>query len=141
MPVLKLFHFAALICWCGALLYLPALIVAANRVDSPHRVDHAWMARQLFIAFATPAALVAIGTGTALFLVDGIVAAWLVVKLTMVAGMSVCHAACGALILRVERHLELDHPPAGSWRAVATGLLSTAFIGATLWLVLAKPGL
>jgi len=140
MPVLKLFHFAALICWCGALLYLPALIAAAGNVSSQYRVDRAWMARQLFIAFATPAALIAIVTGTALFLRDGIVAPWLVLKLAMVAGMSVCHVACGALILRIERHLELDDPPAGVWRSVVTGIVSAAFIGATLWLVLAKPG-
>ncbi|WP_332675143.1 CopD family protein [Aromatoleum sp.] len=140
MPLLKLLHFAGLICWCGALLYLPALVAAAGDENSQYRVDRAWMARQLFIAFATPAALIAIGTGTALFLRDGIVAPWLVLKLVAVAGMTVCHIGCGGLILRIERHLELDQPPAGIWLSVFTGIVSAAFIGAALWLVLAKPG-
>lgn len=141
MPLLKLLHFAALIGWCGALLYLPALVAAAGDENSQYRVDRAWMARQLFIAFATPAALIAIGTGTALFLRDGIVAPWLVLKLVAVAGMAICHTSCGALIMRTERHLELDQPPPGIWLSVFTGIVSATFIGATLWLVLAKPGI
>jgi len=54
--------------------------------------------------------------------------------------MTICHIGCGGLILRIERHLELDQPPAGIWLSVTTGILSAVFIGATLWLVLAKPG-
>lgn len=140
MPFLKLLHFAALICWCGGLLYLPALIAAAIDNHSAYRVDRAWMARQLFIAFVTPAALIAIASGTALFLLREIVTVWLVFKLSAVAGMAITHAMCGSLILKVERHLELDEPLPGVWRSVAAGLLSLAFITATLWLVLAKPG-
>src|SRR5690606_40905463 len=71
MPLLNLLHFAALLCWCGALLYLPALIAAGTRRgDSLFYRDHAHLTRMAFTLIATPAALLAIGSGTALFLRD-----------------------------------------------------------------------
>ncbi len=136
MPLLKLLHFVGLLCWCGTLLYLPALIAAGTRRTDPlfYR-DHAHLTRMVFNLIATPAALIAIGSGTALFLRDGIMAGWLIVKLSTVAGMVLCHALCGVLVLRVERAPELSV----SLRSRFLGLLIATFITATLWLVLAKP--
>jgi protoporphyrinogen IX oxidase len=140
MPLLKLLHLAALIGWCGMLLYLPSLIAAASRGESASMSTHyARLARELFIAVATPAALVTIATGTALFAGDVRLAGWLVAKLTAVAGMVLCHAACGALILRVEHHLELAAPPVRTGPSVIAGLAAAALTGAALWLVLARP--
>lgn len=136
MPLLKLLHFVGLLCWCGTLLYLPALIAAGTRRTDPlfYR-DHAHLTRMVFNLIATPAALIAIGSGTALFLRDGIMAGWLIVKLSTVAGMVLCHALCGVLVLRVERSPELSV----SIRSRLLGLVIATFITATLWLVLAKP--
>src|SRR5690606_40114597 len=92
MPLLKLLHLAALLCWCGALLYLPALIAAGTRrSDALFYRDHAHLRRMVFTLVSTPAALLAIGSGTALFLRDAIFECWLIVKLTTVAGMVLCH--------------------------------------------------
>jgi len=55
MPLLKLLHFAALLCWCGSLLYLPALISAGTR--SGNRLfyrDHAHLTRLVFTLVSTP---------------------------------------------------------------------------------------
>ena len=136
MPLLKLLHFASLLCWCGALLYLPALIAAGTRHTEPlfYR-DHAHLSRTVFNLVATPAALVAIASGSAIFLRDGLVAGWLIVKLTTVAGMVLCHALCGVLVLRIERAPELG----ASIQCRILWVFSAAFITATLWLVLAKP--
>ncbi len=136
MPLLKLLHFVGLLCWCGTLLYLPALIAAGTRRTEPlfYR-DHAHLTRMVFNLIATPAALIAIGSGTALFLRDGIMAGWLIVKLSTVAGMVLCHALCGVLVLRIERSPELGI----SIRCHILGLVIATFITATLWLVLAKP--
>lgn len=130
MPLLKLLHFAALVGWCGLLLYLPTLLAAAARDADP---VPSGLARQLFVTAATPAALLAIATGTALFLADGIVALWLVAKLGMVTGMVLCHLTCGALILRAEQATAVSRGPG------MLGALTAAFVGATLWLALAKP--
>ncbi|MCQ4295073.1 CopD family protein [Pseudomonas stutzeri] len=136
MPLLKLLHFAALLCWCGTLLYLPALIAAGTRRSDPlfYR-DHAHLTRTVFNLVGTPAALIAIGSGTALFLKDGIVAGWLIVKLSTVAGMVLCHALCGVLVLRIEKSPERSV----SIRCRLLGAIAALFITATLWLVLAKP--
>lgn len=136
MPLLKLLHFMALICWCGVLLYLPAMIAAGRRSsDELFYRDHAHLTRTVFNLIATPAALLAIGSGTALFLRESIFDPWLIVKLTTVAGMVLCHALCGVLILRIERAAE----PALRRDCLLIALLLSALIGATLWLVLAKP--
>ena len=136
MPLLKLLHFMALIGWCGALLYLPAMIAAGTRSsDDLFYRDHAHLTRTVFNLIATPAALLAIGSGTALFLREAIFDPWLILKLTTVAGMVLCHALCGVLILRIERAAE----PALRRNCLLIGLLLSALIGATLWLVLAKP--
>jgi len=136
MPLLKLLHFMALIGWCGALLYLPAMIAAGTRSsDELFYRDHAHLTRMVFNLLATPAALLAIGSGTALFLRESIFDPWLIVKLTTVAGMVLCHALCGVLILRIERAAE----PALRRGCLLLGLLVSALIAATLWLVLAKP--
>lgn len=136
MPLLKLLHFVGLLCWCGTLLYLPALIAAGTRRTDPlfYR-DHAHLTRMVFNLIATPAALIAIGSGTALFLRDGIMAGWLIVKLSTVAGMVLCHALCGVLVLRIERSPESSV----NIQCHVLGLVVATFMTATLWLVLAKP--
>ncbi|EIK52003.1 hypothetical protein YO5_10125 [Stutzerimonas stutzeri TS44] len=136
MPLLKLLHFAALLCWCGSLLYLPALISAGTQSgDRLFYRDHSHLTRLVFTLISTPAALLAIGSGTALFLRDGTLADWLIMKLTVVTAMALCHALCGVLVLRVER----DPARSVRWQCLAIGVLVPLLIVLTLWLVLAKP--
>ena len=136
MPLLKLLHFAALLCWCGTLLYLPALIAAGTRRSEAMLFrDHAHLTRMVFTLISTPAALVAIGSGTALFLRDDILAGWLIIKLSAVSGMVICHALCGVLLLRMEREPERRI----GIQCAIIGVATAGFIAATLWLVLAKP--
>lgn len=136
MPLLKLLHFTALFAWCGTLLYLPALIAASCRASQPaERPGHPELNRRIFTLVATPAALVAIGSGTALFLRDGTFGMWLVAKLTAVAVMVICHALCGLLILQCERQPR----SALTIACAALGGITLGMIAATLWLVLAKP--
>lgn len=136
MPLLKLLHFTALIVWCGALLYLPALIAASCRTaHAAERPGHPELNRTIFNLVATPAALIAIGSGTALFLRDGTFGIWLVAKLSTVAVMVICHALCGMLILLCERHPR----PGLTVACAALGGVTLSMIATTLWLVLAKP--
>lgn len=136
MPLLKLLHFTALFVWCGTLLYLPALIAASCRSRrAAERPGHPELNRSIFNLVATPAALVAIGSGTALFLRDGTFGLWLVAKLTAVAVMVICHALCGLLILQCER----QQRPALAIACAALGGITLGMIAAILWLVLAKP--
>ncbi|MBK1714584.1 hypothetical protein [Rubrivivax gelatinosus] len=128
MPWLKLLHLAAIVVWGGALLYL--VLALASRGEPPRRP----LLRALFTSVATPAALVAIGSGTAVFLFMGPHAGWLVVKLALVALLVLGHALAGLLVLRVER---------SGVAAVAAGRALLAWtllwLAAITWLVLAKP--
>lgn len=133
-------HIIALLLWSGALLYLPALVAAthAGRVDlldGPD--DSASMARFVHTHVATPAALLAIISGTVVFLMDGTVEVWLMAKLTLVSGVVVCHALTGLLILRAER---TQGGRTGLWAWLLASVLCI-LMTAIIWLVLAKPTL
>ena len=138
MPWLKLLHIAAVIVWCGALLYLP---LAVASTAAPHRRPVALgdaqdeILRGLFIWLATPAALAAIGSGTLIFVWQGTLGAWLLAKLALVALLVLGHASFGLLILRVECHESARRV------ALAVGALLLPLLLAIAWLVLAKPGL
>lgn len=155
MPWLKLFHVSAVILWAGALLYLPLAIAASSsrrKSTTPaalKHVEHADVSiesdaperrtlRGLFVGVATPFALLAIGSGTALFLLYGPMANWLVVKLGFVSLLVLGHAACGMLVLRVERR-EARSGTALAGYAVAA--VSLTWMAAIAWLALQKPSL
>lgn len=135
MILLKLLHFAALICWCGSLLYLPALIVTADR--HPADLASSRLNRTVFTLLATPAALIAIASGSALFLQGGVFGVWLVAKLSLVVLLVCLHALCGALVLKVERDPGAAAALTGRCRLL--GVLLCILVTAILWLVLAKP--
>jgi uncharacterized membrane protein len=138
MPLIKMLHIAALICWCGTLLYLPALVAAGTRrTDELFYRDHAHLTRMVFTHLGTPAALIAIASGTALFFMYGLFELWLIFKLGAVTGLVLCHALFGVLILRIERTPEKMIAP----QCTVIGLFVIGLIGLTLWLVLAKPPL
>ncbi|GGM17026.1 CopD family protein [Pseudomonas asuensis] len=158
MPLLKLLHFLGLIGWCGSLLYLPGLLIAQGRdihkADRPYRpgtgdvtseLDTPLPALQLlrpellryvFTLIATPCALVAIISGTVLFIRHSLFDPWLILKLSLVAIMVVGHALCGALILKLD---SLSPKAVRTWSMGLAVALSLAIVG-TLYLVLAKPG-
>lgn len=135
MPWLKLLHAVALISWCGALLYLPALIAASVRRPANDPYPTPQLARPFFIALATPLALLTIISGTALFLRDNISDSWLILKLAAVAGMVLCHALGGALIVRAERGERVQ------LACLALAATSLVLILSVLGLVLGRPTL
>lgn len=130
-------HIAGLVIWCGALLYLPALIAggASRADDAALGRGPAWLNRMFFTAIATPAALFAIVTGSILLVFDRTLGVWLILKLTAVSGMVLCHVLYGVLILRHERD---PHAPS-ALLCILLATVSTVLIGSALWLVLAKP--
>lgn len=137
MPWLKLLHIVALVAWSGALLYLPTAIAAGTTRHGGEIFarPHDGLARVLFTAVATPAALVAIASGTAAFAADGLFAGWLAAKLGLVSVLVLCHAWCGVLLLRVER----DRRVVVDRRCALLRALSLLVIVAIAGLVLAKP--
>lgn len=138
MPWLKLLHIGAVIVWCGALLYLPLMLALAatpSSAASPAPALQRQGPRQVFIGLATPAALMAIGSGTLIIGLHGPVVPWLMFKLGVVGLLVLGHGVCGLLVLRTERG-EL-----GGVRPVSRCVLVllVACLLAIAWLVLRKP--
>ncbi|MEX1031943.1 MAG: CopD family protein [Cellvibrionaceae bacterium] len=135
MPWLLLLHITALLCWCASLLYLPALIVSTARREEAGEKGLFFVTRRVFTLIATPAALIAIISGTAIFIVDRTIEVWLVAKLTLVSGLVLCHVATGGLTLTVTQR-------SANYQLLfctAVGVTSVVLIAGILWLVLAKP--
>jgi len=106
MPWLKLLHISAVIVWCGALLYLPTLIAAAagsRSTSTAPASSGTRLLRSFYTGVATPAALVAIITGTWIFATHGLLAPWLMAKLALVCLLVLGHGVLGMLVLRSER--------------------------------------
>ena len=140
MPWLKFLHIVALLSWCGALLYLPALLC---QLASPERVAQGVspgappLPRLLYNGLASPAALVAIASGTLLFLLHGLAGPWLVLKLLAVSVMVLAHGLCGWLLLRLEQERPRGVVAGSLLAGSVAGLAMLAVVG----LVLAKPAL
>lgn len=131
-------HIMSLLVWCASLLFLLSLTVV--RCPSRRYTDdeltprqHDSVVRLLFTIVSTPAALLAIVSGTAVFLLQEINDPWLIVKLTLVTLLVVCHALSGGLILRIESGHTVRL--AGQVLMVVSALLMLTIV----WLVMAKP--
>lgn len=138
MPWIKFVHIMALASWCGALLYLPLLLALSARgpaAATPFASGAPPIPRFVYNSLATPAALLAIASGTLLFLVNGLAAGWLVLKLLAVAGMVMAHGATGWLVMRLEQGTSHGVAPGAM---AALGLAAVSML-AVVALVLAKP--
>ena len=132
-------HIIALVFWCAALLYLPLVLATGNSADvaATTTTQQYTLERFVFTHIATPAALVAIIAGTAVFLVDRNTAPWLILKLALVAALVVGHTVTGFLIPRLEDTAERP----GALRFWLLGVMLAGLMAAIVWTVLAKPEL
>lgn len=133
---LLLLHISAVVCWCGSLLYLFALTAGVSSqptMDEQQR--HLALLLKIFSRLATPAALIGIISGTALFLTDSITGLWLILKLTLVTALVLCHAVGGWIILSAEKTPARDF----TLPSALTGLTVVTLIPVIVWVVLTKP--
>jgi len=89
---------------------------------------------RLFTLVATPAALLAIGSGSAIILLEQPLGIWLILKLVAVTGMVGCHVLAGLLIVRLDHHSSW---PVAQYCA-ALSIVSLFLILSVAWLVLRK---
>jgi len=137
---LKALHISALTLWCAGLFYLPGLFMLHPRTRSHadyHRLRI--MTRYSFIMVISPAAVIAIISGTLLVYVRGLQGEWLAMKLVAVTLMVFFHLYCGGILakLRDPKERGMRHPLIH----LATVIVPTILIPLVLWLVLAKPTL
>ncbi|RYY79597.1 MAG: hypothetical protein EOO24_43600 [Comamonadaceae bacterium] len=133
---LKFAHLSALLAWCAALFALPVLLALYPQTSGG--VDRRRLraaTRFTYIAWASPAAVVAVVSGTALIHLTQSYGGWMLAKLTLVTAMVFFHAACGKLMLRQHDARQRGGRRWQPWLAV----VPAALVPAVLWLVLAQP--
>ena len=145
IAILKAFHIAALAIWCAGLITLPVLLGLHRHIlrdKSAHSIQYNYtrfrkLTHLTYTAVATPAAVLAIGFGTALIFAAGVFEMWLLAKLACVVGMVLAHIWLGHLIVQSSEK-EVDWPMPNPVLAFFVALPSMAGV---LWFVLAKPDL
>lgn len=97
----KAFHIISVVTWFAALFYLPRLFVYhAMAEDEISRERFKVMERKLYRGIMNPSAVVAIGLGVAILVVQPfwLLQGWLHIKLALVALLVVYHWYCGRLL-------------------------------------------
>lgn len=133
---LKFIHIAAISVWMAGLVSLPGLYVQRAHVadkDSLYRLQR--MVRFAFVALVSPAAFLAIASGTGLIFARDVFVSWMSAKLVLVGGLVMLHTLTGLVILR----LFADGEVYPVWRFIGATVIVLALIGGVLFLVLAKP--
>src|SRR5690606_39796339 len=104
-------HIASLGLWSAALLIMAGLYARPpQEQDRAELHRHALMCRYTFMMLGSPAAVLAILTGSALVALRGVEGSWLLAKLAVVAMMGMYHVYCGHLLHAQERG-PLPAPP------------------------------
>jgi uncharacterized membrane protein len=133
---LKFVHLGAIALWSGGLIALPFLFWQRRMfgpgldLDRLHRVT-----RMVYVELASPAAFVAIGSGTALIFLQATFAEWFSLKMVLVGIMAMLHVVAGLILMQL-------FLPKGKFTKLSYVSLMSAYIvliGAILWMVLAKP--
>lgn len=133
---LKIVHVAALTIWCAGLLVLPTLYARSLSSEGGSSLDRLEsFARYVYTHAMSPAAFVAIGSGTALIFFREAYAGWMALKLAAVGALVLLHMRAGFVIVRI---FDPIHSYA-AWRRWTTIVATLAIILTILWLVLAKP--
>lgn len=138
MAWVKGLHIVAVIFWSASLIYLPILMAGHSpRLSNPAYLRLHGMVRRIYLWVASPFAIAAIVSGTALIPLRDVTAPWFAVKLLFVAALAVIHARCGIILAKQSHRAERANAVS---RLARIGLPIILF-PCVLWLVLAKPAI
>jgi putative membrane protein len=133
---LKFVHLATIALWSGGLIALPFLfwqrrtLEAGLDLDRLHRV-----ARLVYVELTSPAAFIAIASGTALIFLQATFAEWFSLKMLLVGIMAMLHVLAGLVLVQL-------FLPEGRFSRLSYLTLTSSYIvviTAIIWVVLAKP--
>lgn len=136
--LLKFVHLATIAVWSGGLIILPFLfwqrrpLEAGPELERLHRII-----RFVYVTMASPAAFVAIGSGTALIFLQSTFREWFTLKMLLVGIMVMLHVLAGLVAVRL-------FAPKGRFGLPAFLALTGAYLAlivAIIWIVLDKPAI
>lgn len=135
---MKALHIASLALWVGALIGQPLLLARHRRAEEQEEFARVRrFAHFSYIGVTTPAAVIAVGSGTALIFLREVFEPWLYLKLLVVGLLVMFHALVGHLNVKVGEESGRFRPP----RGLPLTMLVVATSTVILLLVLAKPDL
>lgn len=133
---LKFVHIAAIALWAAGLICFPFLNRQRNDVGHDadlHRLHS--MVRFFYVVILSPAAFVAIGTGTALIFQQQTFTAWFSLKLLLVGVLAAIHLFTGRFVLRLfDKEKRMS-----SWTYATVTTMTVAVVTAIVTVVLMKP--
>jgi len=134
--LLKFVHLAAIAIWSAGLVVLPVMFWQRRTLDLGAELDRLHrMTRFVYVEMASPAAFVAIASGTALIFLQSTFQEWFSTKMVLVGAMVMLHVVAGFVL----GQLFLADGRFGrvSYVALSSGYI--VLITAIIWIVLAKP--
>lgn len=133
---LKFIHIAAIALWVSGLICLPFIYRQRSEVGVEHDLHrlHA-MTRFFYVVILSPAAFLAIGSGTVLIFLQQTFVPWFTIKLVFVGVLVFIHLLTGLVILKLFD--EAEHYP--NWRYILVTSITTAVATAVLVVVSGKP--
>ncbi len=138
VPHVKALHLAFLLIWVAGVLALPRMLARHDRADVQAEFTQIRRATHYgYVWIITPAAVIAIASGTALVFLRDVFTVWIFAKFVLVSGLVAMHAWVGHTIIAVAETEGHHEPP----EPVVPTVLTTALVIGILCLVLAKPDL
>jgi protoporphyrinogen IX oxidase len=133
---LKFVHLAAIALWSGGLIALPFLFWQRRTLEAGLDLDRLHRAARLvYVELTSPAAFIAIASGTALIFLQATFAEWFSLKMVLVGIMAMLHVVAGLVLAQL-------FLPEGRFGWLSYLALTSAYIvliTAIIWVVLAKP--
>ncbi len=136
IALLKFLHIAAIAVWAAGLISLPGLYVQRAYVkdkDALYRLQ--MMVRYAYVTIISPAAFIAVLSGTALIFGQETYAGWFALKLILVGVLVTTHVLTGLVIIRLFKDGEF-YPV---WRFVFATVVTSIIVIVIVVVALAKP--
>ena len=136
--LLKFIHLATIATWSGGLIVLPFLFWQRRGIETGPELDRLHrLTRFVYVGMTSPAAFIAIGSGTALIFLQTTFLEWFSLKMVLVEIMVMLHVIAGLTLM----HLFEPGGRFGRFSCVALTGAYLVLITAIIWVVLAKPHL
>lgn len=132
----KFIHLGTIAIWSAGLIVLPLLfwqrcgLEMGSELDRLHR-----FARFVYVGMTSPAAFLAIGSGTVLIFLQTTFLEWFSLKMVLVGLLVMLHVVAGLTLM----HLFEPTGRFGRFSYVALTVSYLVLITAIIWVVLAKP--
>ena len=132
----KFIHLGTIAIWSAGLIVLPMLFWQRRGLETGSELDRLHrFTRYVYVGMTSPAAFLAIGSGTVLIFLQTTFLEWFSLKMVLVGLLVMLHVVAGLTLM----HLFEPTGRFGRFSYVALTVSYLVLITAIIWVVLAKP--